>query len=255
MTGSARESSASSPGVPDGARQMFTVAAGLILLYAVLDIVAQLLPPHYSPISQAESDLAVGPYGYVMTINFVNRGVLSLLFLVAFYWTLRAEKGPVARYSGGLVLMGIWAVGALLLAAFPTDVPATPVSWHGLIHLVVALIAFLAGAFGVLLLSVRFGESLRLALLRPYALPLGAISVLLCLIDLGLPFVAPRLAGHIGGLAERLFLGAVLLWILYVSVALARAEARKPTGSISGSPSPSSSRLPPAPAAVVPKSP
>ena len=46
-----------------------------IALYLVLDVVAQMLPPHYSPVRQAESDLAVGPYGYVMTINFVVREI------------------------------------------------------------------------------------------------------------------------------------------------------------------------------------
>jgi len=36
-----------------------------IVFYVILDVIAQLLPPHYSAHSQAESDLAVGPYGLV----------------------------------------------------------------------------------------------------------------------------------------------------------------------------------------------
>ena len=55
-------------------RQVFITVDVLIVLYIVLDAIAQALPPHYSPISQAESLLAVGPYGYIMTINFLNRG-------------------------------------------------------------------------------------------------------------------------------------------------------------------------------------
>ncbi len=205
----------------DGRRAFWLVVLGVVL-YAVLDVVAQLLPPHYSPISQAESDLAVGPYGFVMTINFVNRGLLSLLFLAALARTVRSSGGRWTELRGGAVLVGIWGVGALLLAAFPTDVPATPVSWHGAIHLVVALIAFLAGAFGIFLLAVRFDRVPALARTRAFALPLAALSILLCLIDLGLPFVAPHLSGRIGGLTERLFLGSVLLWILLVSLVLAR---------------------------------
>ncbi len=205
----------------DGRRAFWLVVLGVVL-YAVLDVVAQLLPPHYSPISQAESDLAVGPYGFVMTINFVNRGLLSLLFLAALARTVRSSGGRWTELRGGAVLVGIWGFGALLLAAFPTDVPATPVSWHGAIHLVVALIAFLAGAFGIFLLAVRFDRVPALARTRAFALPLAALSILLCLIDLGLPFVAPHLSGRIGGLTERLFLGSVLLWILLVSLVLAR---------------------------------
>lgn len=207
---------------PAEARRAFRLVAFLVVLYAVLDVVAQLLPPHYNPISQAESDLAVGPYGVVMTLNFVNRGVLSLVFLVALARTLSATGRRWSEHRLGFVLLGVWGLGALLLAAFPTDVPATPVSWHGEIHLVVALIAFLAGAFGVLTLANGFERTPVLARARGFAVPLAVLAVVTCLLELGLPFVAPHLAGRIGGLTERIFLGSVLLWILTVSLFLAR---------------------------------
>jgi hypothetical protein len=218
----------SSPDVPAAARRQFQIVALGVLLYVVLDVVAQLLPPHYSPISQAESDLAVGPYGFVMTINFVNRGLLSLLFLVALARTISSVGGRWTQFRTGFVLVGVWGVGALLLAAFPTDVPATPVSWHGAIHLVVAVIAFFAGAFGVYFLASRFELDRLLAPARSWAVPLGLVSILLCFVDIGLPFVAPHLAGRVGGLTERLFLGSVLLWIFGVSLYLARRPARAP---------------------------
>jgi hypothetical membrane protein len=78
------------------------VIAG-IFLYAMLDIVAQLLPPHYSPIHQAESDLAVGPYGIIMRLNFLVRAALSLLVVSALAPALRQ-----ARPRWGLVLFSIW---------------------------------------------------------------------------------------------------------------------------------------------------
>jgi len=40
----------------------YSVALVGVVLYLVLDAIAQVLPPHYNPLSQAESDLAVGPY-------------------------------------------------------------------------------------------------------------------------------------------------------------------------------------------------
>src|SRR5580700_2823427 len=104
-------------------RQIFIIVDVLIVLYVVLDAVAQSLPPHYSPISQAESDLAVGPYGYVMAVNFVNRGLFSLLFLYGLMKGLPSRPG----FRTGFGLFGMWAVGALILAVSPTDVsgPAT----------------------------------------------------------------------------------------------------------------------------------
>ncbi|HEX8729997.1 MAG TPA: DUF998 domain-containing protein [Ktedonobacterales bacterium] len=119
-----------------------------IALYLVLGVVAQLLPPHYSPVRQAESDLAVGPYGYVMTINFVVRGALSLTLLAG----LMQGVADRARSKIGEALIGVWAVGAFLLALFPTDVNSRA-TVHGIIHLVVALVALCAVTAGELLVS------------------------------------------------------------------------------------------------------
>ncbi len=207
---------------------MFHLVMAGVVLYVLLDLVAQLLPPHYSPISQAESDLAVGPYGFVMTINFVNRGLLSLLFLVALARTFEANGSRWTEARVGFGLLGIWGVGALLLAAFPTDVPATPVSWHGAIHIVVGLVAFLAGAFGTLVLALRFRDLPVLRSSQGFTLALGALSVVLVFLYLGMAVETPHLADRFGGLTERLFLGSVLLWIFGVAAVLAR---RRPASS------------------------
>ena len=204
------------------------VVAGIVL-YALLDAIAQVLPPHYSPIRDAESDLAVGPYGYVMAINFVNRGLLSLVFVYALARTLRvsgtAGAGGVTGknpYSTGLYLLGAWGVGAILLAIFPTDVPSTPVSWHGAIHLLVATVAFLAGAFGALSLSRQFGSSQALKGVSGVGTALAVLAVVFCFVTLALGFIVPHLATRIGGLDERVFLALVLLWMAVVSAHLLR---------------------------------
>jgi hypothetical membrane protein len=222
-------------------RRLFWVVIAGIVLYVVLDAIAQSLPPHYSPIRNAESDLAVGPYGYIMTVNFLNRGLLSLLFLYALAKTVRATgglgaAGSARRYPKGALLFGIWAVGALLLAIFPTDVPATPMSGHGAIHLLVATLAFLGGAFGALRLSMQFGENKALRGVKPMALSIAVLSVVLVVVELGLPFVAPHLATRFGGLTERLFLGSVLLWVAVVSAHLATRKPGAPTAADSAAP-------------------
>ncbi len=189
-----------------------------IVLYIVFDVIAQLLPPHYSPVRDAESDMAVGPYGFIMTINFVNRGILSLSFIYAFLKTLDLKGGKRAPFRRGYYLLGIWAVGALLLAIFPTDVPATPISWHGAIHLVVALVAFIGGATGVLVLSRHFGENVSTRGAKRIALALGWLSVLLLVVELGFQFILPGLSARFFGLAERLFLASVLFWLVTISI-------------------------------------
>jgi hypothetical protein len=120
-------------------------------------------------------------------------------------------------------------VGALLLAVFPTDVPSTPVSWHGAIHLLVATIAFLGGAFGALALSLRMKGSPQLENVRRFALPIAILAVVFCLLELLGPFVVPRLVTHFGGLFERLFLGTTLVWIAAISAYMLKNDARVTT--------------------------
>lgn len=198
------------------AKFFWAVIFGLVL-YVVLDAVAQVLPPHYSPISQAESALAVGKFGFIMTLNFLNRAVLSLLFIYAFLRTLDLVGVTRSQFRTGTYLFSVWAVGAVLLAAFPTDVPATSVSWHGGIHLVVAIIAFIGGAFGTVAISQKLGRNREFQNLNRLAMPLSIIVIVLWVIEFGLPFLFPHLNSRVGGLTERLFLGSVLLWIGIVS--------------------------------------
>ncbi len=92
---------------PINVRRLYAAVLSGIILYLILDIVAQLLPPHYNPISQAESDLAVGSFGYIMTINFLNRGILSIIFLFAFLGSIRLSGDKVAKYRSGLFLWSL----------------------------------------------------------------------------------------------------------------------------------------------------
>ena len=186
------------------------VIAGIVV-YVALDILAQLLPPHYNPISQAESDLGVGPYGWIMSLNFVIRGLLALA-LVAGLWRALA---PAARSGLGVALLLVWVVGDFLLAVFATDVPPHRPTLHGAIHLLVAIVIFVAVALGELLLALRLGADARWAAVRPALLALAIAALLALLVLLFHPARAP-----IDGLVERVFLGLALLWMLVAGVRL-----------------------------------
>ena len=152
-----------------------------------------------------------------MTLNFVDRGVLSLCFLFGLVLTVYSTDTANPRLRRGAYAFAAWSVGALLLAAFPTDVPATPISWHGAIHLFVAIVAFLGGGFGALYISLGMVGSSPVARAKGVALPLGALSAILCLVELIGPFVAHGFFTNYGGVVERVFLGSVLLWVAVVS--------------------------------------
>ena len=75
------------------ARRWANIALIGIVFYIILDVVIQMLTPHYS-LRQAESDLAVGPYGWIMNINFVVRGLLSAAIILAIYKSMKNIVRP-----------------------------------------------------------------------------------------------------------------------------------------------------------------
>jgi len=206
---------ANARGEQPGATLALLTIVGLVL-YVILDVIAQLLPPHYNAISQAESDLAVGPYGFVMTINFVLRGLLSL----ALVWALSRAASKSGLSRTGLVLLAIWGIGALVLALFPTDLAGAKPTLHGVIHLFVALLAFICGAIGELLLALRFAKAEPWRSLRAPALVIAILAIILFVILLMSAFP------HAYGLVERIFIGLVLLWMLVVALRMRSFPAK-----------------------------
>jgi hypothetical membrane protein len=186
-----------------------------IVLYVILDVIAQLLPPHYNAISQAESDLAVGPYGFVMTINFLVRGLLGL----ALVWALIRTVTKSGLSRAGLALLAVWGIGALILALFPTDLAGAKPTLHGVIHLFVALLAFICGAIGELLLALHFAKDDRWRSLRTPTLTIAILAIFMFVVQL---LALPH--GH--GLVERVFIGLVLLWMLVVALRLRFSPAK-----------------------------
>ena len=185
-----------------------------IVLYIVIDVIAQILSP-YNPLTQAESDLAVGfSFSWLMTLNFVIRGLLSFA-LIAGLMKGRSEAG---RPKAGLILLGIWAAGALLLAAFPTDLPGGQPTQHGAIHLLVAIIAFICVAVGEIMVSRRFAADARWQSFSRVALTLAVLTLIACALILGV--AALPVLKQVPGLIERLFLGLALLWMLIVAFRL-----------------------------------
>lgn len=192
------------------------VLAGVIV-YIGIDVLLAFLRPGYSLIYNAESDYGRGPWSWVMDANFLLRCLLSLALAMALAQVIR----PGTRARSGLALLAVWAVCSGLLAFFADDLEGQPVRGSGIVHLVLAFIAFTCITAGTIVLSasLRPDPAWRraAALLLPVSLA-GAAAFLL----LG------TAAGHHhapGGLYERIFLGLQLLWI---ALAAASIIAKRP---------------------------
>jgi hypothetical membrane protein len=194
-----------------------TVAMALVVLYVVVDVVLQLLPPHYSVVSDAESDLAVGPFGWAMQVNFAARAVMSGCVVVAVLLT----GAPSRRRTAGAVLLGIAGLCSAALVFFATDVnlpgefgmrPRTEV---GTVHVVFATIGFVTVLVALVLLTLWLGEVRRSH---------RAATVFLVVACAGLLFLAASLvvAPRVVGIAERSCLAGILGWAFAVAASLRR---------------------------------
>jgi Protein of unknown function (DUF998) len=202
-------------------RVLFDVVIGGIVLLVLLEVIAQLLPPHYNPLSQSESDLAVGPYGFVMASGFAVGGLLLLLFIAGFTRVIPKE----AQSRAGLVLLTIAAIGKLIITFAATDLTARPHTIHGTIHALAAAVSFFCGALGLLLLTHAMRRDTRLHLASGALMGLASVTLIWTMIVLATLVVSSRIG--VWGLFERLATGLYLLWVLLVSLRLRHLPSRE----------------------------
>ncbi|MGH2513430.1 MAG: DUF998 domain-containing protein [Candidatus Limnocylindrales bacterium] len=187
------------------ARSLAVAALVGIALYLVADAVLAILRPDVSLLHDAESDYGRGPFAWLMDLNFLLRGALSIAAIGAI--DLAADQP--ARLRIGLGLLAVWALASALLAFVPDSRAGGPLTSSGRIHLLLAVIAFLAATLGILVLAAR----LRLeATWRPAGMILVVVAIGATIAGLVMGRAMTRV-GADGGLDERVFLGLVLLWL------------------------------------------
>ena len=194
-------------------RAAATVAMVGVVLYVLIDVVLQFLPPHYSAISDAESNLAVGPFGWIMSINFFGRAILSTCAIIAIALT----GGSTTTKRAGMMLFGVAGVCSGALAFFPTDIHTgggiSTTTTSGAIHVTLATSGFLSAfaAFLVLTRWIRWTPEL--------ASTHRAAAVFVWVAAAGLASLALTIVWFNGllGLAERVCLAGILGWAFVVS--------------------------------------
>lgn len=191
-----------------------TRGMALVIAYITVDVVLQLLPPHYSPVSDAESNLAVGPFGWVMNLNFLSRAAMTLCVLVA---VSDIRPASPSRRIGSL-LLGLAGLCSAALVFFPTDVNGSgeygvaPTTLIGTVHVIFATVGFLLALAAMLLLTFWMREAPGLLGVR------RAASVFVWLAAVGLAALALSIAfvPTVFGLAERICLAGILGWAFVV---------------------------------------
>ena len=184
-------------------RRLSLVAVFGISCLGLTTLILNFLPTGYSPIKQAVSDYGVGRFGAEMAIGFFAGGVglASLGFALAKSVSRRVEKT-------GAVFLLVAGVSLVVVGVFPTDLEGASATLNGAIHSVVSQFVFIFGPAGMILVSYANGRTWLGPTLSGLLFAGGffAADVILSL--------------QATGLAERIFIIALLTWWFVVAMRL-----------------------------------
>ena len=196
----------------------------------------------YDPLRHPVSSLALGDSGWTQTANFVVVGVLTLGFAVG----LRRVFSPPGGSAWGPVLVGLWAVGLLGAGIFVTDPlsgypPGTAErllrnSWHGALHDLFSLVAFVALGAACFVFGRRFARRGERGW-AVYSVFSGVVFVVaFVLSSAGFAQVAGLV--DLAGLFQRVSVTIGFGWLSMLAVRFLRSSSeRPPAGSETGGPS------------------
>ena len=142
-----------------------------------------------------------------------------------------ALEGRLARI--GSILVALAGVGILVaglarvdcrsrLAACAARIDAGDVSWHSATHELVSLVVFLALVAAPLVLARAFSGSGPWRDLYIYSIITGVVGLVLLIL------LVSGVAGSWGGVVQRLFLTALLVWIAILGARLIRLSRVRP---------------------------
>jgi len=187
------------------------------LVFFVVATIAGYFRAGYDPIAHPISALALGPDGWVQTVNFA----LLAASLFAFALVLKRQFPDGVASSAAPTLVAVMTLGVTLAALFPMDsIGASTTTMSGRLHLLGGFLVFPLMPVVPLVLARRFGRDTRW---RPYfRFTLGTglsclATIIFFLVFVGPPGTSARIASGLAGLTQRVQLVPFLAWIALVS--------------------------------------
>jgi hypothetical membrane protein len=195
--------------------EVIAIVATACFIAAVLVLLrAHFLPTGYDSMRDAVSDYGVGAHHRYYRAMVVLLGVGAALLAIAL-----ARDTEAADL--GIAFLGAYAAARLAIAFFMTDLPGTPMTPAGRVHVVLAAVAFTAIAFasgditGAIDGSPGWSGNVSGALrFEARAVQVTAALTLVC-------FLVPLARERVFGLVERLLYVASVAWLITVAAHLA----------------------------------
>jgi hypothetical protein len=189
------------------------VTIALLLVFPVtVTVLQQLQSPGYSPIGMAMSELALGTAGGAMTIAFCSMGVGTILVAL-----LIRTRHPRARVAPAVLVVA--GVLDIVSAFFHTNGQDEPDTTASTIHMIAGISTFL-------LVIVAMFASVRPFVRSHDWRRFGRLTLAWAILAFAAFFLVPVLGDDRFGLAQRLFVGVWLTWLIAVAV---KARMTAPT--------------------------
>jgi hypothetical membrane protein len=187
------------------------------IMFVLLFTVAGFLHPGYSAISQAVSDLGVGPMAWLLDIPIVVLGLLIVALAAGFYQAMQPVMGSGWRWTCA-VLTALPGLG-LAVAGIFTEAPSTL-----LIHwLVGATLGLYFPVVTFFLVGLQLIHNREWRGYGTYSL-IASVATVVVIVFMQLAFTpGSTLSGfHVAGLAERVDLIEILAWYVVMGWRLFR---------------------------------
>jgi hypothetical membrane protein len=159
------------PAVPDGStRTLLTCGVVAGPLYIVVVVLQMLTRDGFDISRHPASLLSNGDLGWIQIANFVASGLLFVAFAMGLHRVLKSAAGRGRTW--GPRLIGVFGAGLVAAAVFSADPvdgfppgtpvgPPTSVTWQGMLHFLVAGVAFLALIAACFVSARRFAAAGR----------------------------------------------------------------------------------------------
>jgi hypothetical membrane protein len=190
---------------------------GVVLFWVVL-FIAQSLKPEYNPVRRSISDLAIGPYDWLQTINFLLLALAAASIGFGIYHGL-----PNIRFRKTvLVLFLALAFGEIISAIFEVDLDKTHLTVPAVIHQAGAMITAVAVPFAALFILPGLKADPRWRGLVNFTLGVAISMLALDIAREALLFTDWMDPWF--GLYEKTLLALALVWIWVLGFRLWRAN-------------------------------
>jgi hypothetical protein len=181
------------------------------------------LRPAYDPRAMFISALSLGPRGWLQIANFLQLGLLMLLFTRA----VTVEFGSCKGARAGLTLLTLLALLFFVSGPFVMDPAGTPpdqMTFHGLVHGLAGGIVFLLMPVVIFIFLSLFRRHARWQAFAQPTLALGlfdAAAVLFFTLSSKLPQLQIVFSGWMG-LIQRTALVPFMLWLFLFGLGMLR---------------------------------